>query len=435
MSYTQDSQMVFVLSCFIAIAIVNNKLDRVIALRLLKGIGVDPLKISTYLMVSAYILSIFIPNACACSLMIPIARATLNILDELGVCKAVEDNELESDDEPPQPSKVANAFYIGIAFAANIGGMLTYWYSESGYEFLEEFKNENLTTTELSVEISIVLLIFTIIYLQVIFLNLWRSKRPRRISFDNGSIRPTLDVLIQAESEDGTSSSVITGALMTVYICVLIVGKFLTHMEVFEITINIKYSTFVMLICLLAFVCPNNCSYMNYFLCRAPNAYKMSSSILPWSIIPKMMPWNYFLVYGSSLAFGVALEKSYLHIYLVEHLAATNNTTLKLMGFMAVSILLSLLGANHLVSRLLMIYGVNWASMTSSDPTYFALSLGFTSSLAFMLPISSVSNCFAAGWGNLRSKDIMIAGIGPTVFGYFLVFGVIELDKYLADIF
>ncbi|XP_058985532.1 Na(+)/dicarboxylate cotransporter 3-like [Musca domestica] len=44
MSYTQDSQMVFVLACFMAIAMVNNRLDRFLALRLLRTIGVNPMR-------------------------------------------------------------------------------------------------------------------------------------------------------------------------------------------------------------------------------------------------------------------------------------------------------------------------------------------------------------------------------------------------------
>ncbi|XP_061398703.1 protein I'm not dead yet-like, partial [Musca vetustissima] len=408
MSYTQDSQMVFVLSCFLAIAMVTNKLDRCIALRLLKIFGVNPARILTLLMILTFILSALIPNACACSLMIPIGRASLAIFDELGVCKVVEDSNVEEMDEgaPTYPSKVGNAFYIGIGFAANIGGMLTPWSSESGYEYLEKYKESQiLTSVAVSAVISIFLLIFTILYLQVIFLKLWHSKREKRITFNDVSHLPDLEVMIQMEKDDGIAGNVMTGFLMLIYICVLIAINVLEQLQYMENRVLIKYSTIVMLICLLAFICPNSCSHLNYFLCREPKQYKMSPSILPWSVIPKLMPWNYFLVYGSSLAYGMGLEKSGLQRYLMDHLVATNNNiTLHLMGLMAVTILLSTLGANHLVARVMMVQVM--LRQPNTENIYLALAVSLASNLAFVLPISSVSNCFAAGWGNLRSKDM-----------------------------
>ncbi|XP_011296091.3 protein I'm not dead yet-like [Musca domestica] len=310
--------------------------------------------------------------------------------------------------------------------------MLTPWSSEAGYEFLKIYKsNLQIGTFITSAATSILLLTFTMVYLQIAFLLLWRSKRKKQITFDAAALTPTLDVLIQGERENGVADIIITGLLMIVYVFVLIGARVVEEMQYLNDTVLIKYSTLVMLICLVAFVCPNNCSHLNYFLCREPNSYKMSPSILPWSAIPKLMPWNYFLVYGSSLAYGMALEKSGLPTYLMEHLeGVTNNMTLKLMGFMVIAILLTLLGANHLVARVLMMEAVKWATLDNEQPLFVALALCLTSTVAFLLPVSSVSNCFTAGWGNLKSKDMIIAGVGPTLFGYFLILGVIELQRY-----
>lgn len=112
--------MVFMLSCYLGIAMVNSKLDHYIALRYLKKIGLKPTRYTNIitdlsncwtnylpflfrllasLMILTFLLSSLIPDACACSIMIPITKAVIQILDEINVTNAIDDKVTLKDDE------------------------------------------------------------------------------------------------------------------------------------------------------------------------------------------------------------------------------------------------------------------------------------------------------------------------------------------------
>ncbi|XP_013113424.2 protein I'm not dead yet-like [Stomoxys calcitrans] len=441
MSYAQDSQMVFILSNYLAISIVHNKLDRYIALRFLKKFGVNPTRILPTLMILTFLLSIFIPDACACSLMIPLAKAILQILDEINVCKPIDNSILLKDDETPYPSKVANAFYIGIGYAANIGGMTTFWSSESGYEFQNVYNDTNaeanlfLKYIITALPVTICLLIFTIVYLEIIFLDLMWSKSERRITYDDEASVASLDVILNDNKQEKSAYVVVTLCLMVAFVILLIIVKILDQLGKENKHLYIKYSTFLMLICLIAFVCPVDFSFLNYFICQKPPVYKTSPSILPWSTIPKQMPWGHFLVYGSGLAFGVGINKAKVYKYLAEHLVESKSLVEKQLGFMGVGLLLSTMGANHLITKSMISLGIKASSLNNTDSSLFTIPITLACSLSFLLPVSSISNCFSSGWGNLRSRDIMLAGIGPTIVGFVLIFSFMFLGNVMTNLF
>lgn len=83
-------------------------------------------------MISSYLFTALLPHAFVCAIMMPTVGVILKFLDDLGVCKALDENKVIKDDETPYPSKVANAFYLGVAFAINIGSITTAIASEIG---------------------------------------------------------------------------------------------------------------------------------------------------------------------------------------------------------------------------------------------------------------------------------------------------------------
>lgn len=50
-------------------------------------------------MILTFLLSSLIPDACACSIMIPITKAVIQILDEINVTNAIDDKVTLKDDE------------------------------------------------------------------------------------------------------------------------------------------------------------------------------------------------------------------------------------------------------------------------------------------------------------------------------------------------
>lgn len=87
------------------------------------------------LMGIAFMMSGILPAGFVCALMFPITREVLVILNNISACKAIDESVELKDDEYPYPSLAANALYIGVAYAIDIGSLSTVVSQEAGVVF------------------------------------------------------------------------------------------------------------------------------------------------------------------------------------------------------------------------------------------------------------------------------------------------------------
>ncbi|XP_065358392.1 protein I'm not dead yet-like [Calliphora vicina] len=426
MSYARDSQMLFLLSTFIAATMEHSNLSKRYAFHILTLLSCDPRRILFILMISAYIFTAFLPAAIVCALMMPTTRAILQILDSISVCKEIDEAMQPKDDETPYPSKVSNAFYIGVAYAINIGSITTAIASDSGLALREQIKNEaSLSSLEnnfhlkyllSSLPVSLMLLVFTIYYLEIIFLGYKRSVSPaaQQIVHDTEASKAALEA-IKTDLPPYNAHMILTSILYFGSWIGITVGSLLSQ----EINDKLlKYSFNAMLLCFLYFVLPSNCDFCNYFRCSKPSEYKPAPSILTWNAVNKLTSWKYFFVHGSSLAFGLVMKNSSLHLFIGEGLLDINNLLAQQIGFIGLTILLTIMGANNFVADIMLNMGIKALGENSSALLLYPIT--WSCCMTFLLPVSSTANCFAGGWGNLRAKEMIMAGIGPTVFGFLM---------------
>lgn len=60
-------------------------------------------------------------------------------------------------------------------------------------------------------------------------------------------------------------------------------------------------------------------------------------------------------------------------------------------------------------------------------PLYLILPAGLACSMAFHLPVSTPPNAIVAGYANIKSKDMAIAGVGPTISSIIVLFAICQL--------
>ncbi|KAI8121486.1 Protein I'm not dead yet [Lucilia cuprina] len=426
MSYARDAQVLFLLCNFVAATIQHCNVNKRYAFFIMSSFSCDPKKLLLILMLTSYVLTTFLPPAIVCALMMPIIRAILQLLDQTSICKAIDEAVILKDDETPYPSKVANAFYIGVAYAINIGSITTSIASDSGLALREVIKNESslsnldnnfhLKYILFSLPVSLMLLIFTTLYLEFLFLGYKRSQSSaaQAITYEKESSRLALESVAQELPPYNTH--MILASVLYFGSCIGITVGSLVGQEINDKVV--KFSFNAMLLCFLYFVLPNNCDFCNYFRCSKPTEYKTSPSILTWAAANKLTPWKYFFVHGSSLAFGLVMKSSSLHLFIGDGLLRMKNLLAQQLGFIGLTMLLTLMGANSSVADLML--KMSLKAVGDNSAALLLYPIAWACCLTFLLPVSSTANCFAGGWGNLRAKEMILAGIGPTVFGFLL---------------
>ncbi|KAM7352119.1 protein I'm not dead yet-like [Cochliomyia hominivorax] len=428
MSYARDTQILLLLSIFIAATLEHCSLAKRLAFSIISGLSCNPKIILIILMIFSYILTAFLPAAFVCALIMPTVRSLLKFLDDISICKSIDESKELKDDERLYPSKVANAFYLGVAYAINIGGLSTAIASDSGLALRDIIERESSLRDMdnyfhfkyllLSLPLSLILLLFTIFYLEIIFLGYLRSQSltAQQIAFDREASKAALEE-VGKELPPYNVHMILVGMLFFGSCIGVIVSSFL------ETEINdklLKYSFNAMLLCFLYFILPSNLDFCNYFRCSKPSNYKPAPSVLTWSVVNKLTPWIYFFVHGSSVAFGVLMKKSELQLFLGEGLQNEKNLFVQQVGFMGLTAILTLMGCNNIVAEIMLNMAMK-AKGNGDGAALLMYPITWSCCLTFLLPVSSTANCFAGGWGDVRAKEVMLAGIGPLLFGFLIM--------------
>lgn len=129
-------------------------------------------------------------------------------------------------------------------------------------------------------------------------------------------------------------------------------------------------------------------------------------SILSWSLVNKMTPWSYVFAFGSTAAIGLAMKDSSLHMFVGDNIVNMNNFILQCVSVMAMTVVMTQIGSTKYVTEImtklstLITFGKN-------SPAALFYPIIWCSNLTFLLPVSSLANCYGCGWGNVRAKDVV----------------------------
>ena len=398
-----DSNIFLYMGGFIlALAVERWGLHRRFAIGLLMLLGTSGASILLGMMLATALLSMWISNTAATTIMLPIA---------LGVCRWL-DGEDDSRDRPSQSRRegsAASMLLLSIAYAATIGGMATTIGTPTNGVALNVLKQQGIEISFLSWlmiagPIALLILVTTWIVLLLYFKQGFRSASPRAAD----SLRSEWDKLGRMRYEEW---AVLTIFLLTASawifrgpIQAIATGSFGAVMQ------RIDDTVIAMVGALLLFVVPAN--------------LKARKFLLDWQALSGL-PWGVLLIFGGGLSLAAAMQGSGLVQEMESGLEVLKGWPI---GWMLLAIVIAIVFLSEMAS--------NVAIATAFTPIVFAMALAIdgspkqlviaatlAASCGFMLPVATPPNAIVFGTGRIDQQQMLRVGLILNILSSLIVAG------------
>ena len=398
-----DSNIFLYMGGFIlALAVERWGLHRRFAIGLLMLLGTSGASILLGMMLATALLSMWISNTAATTIMLPIA---------LGVCRWL-DGEDDSRDRPSQSRRegsAASMLLLSIAYAATIGGMATTIGTPTNGVALNVLKQQGIEISFLSWlmiagPIALLILVTTWIVLLLYFKQGFRSASPRAAD----SLRSEWDKLGRMRYEEW---AVLTIFLLTASAWIFrgpiqaaATGSFGAVMQ------RIDDTVIAMIGALLLFVVPAN--------------LKARKFLLDWQALSGL-PWGVLLIFGGGLSLAAAMQGSGLVQEMESGLEVLKGWPI---GWMLLAIVIAIVFLSEMAS--------NVAIATAFTPIVFAMALAIdgspkqlviaatlAASCGFMLPVATPPNAIVFGTGRIDQQQMLRVGLILNILSSLIVAG------------
>ena len=154
----------------------------------------------------------------------------------------------------------------------------------------------------------------------------------------------------------------------------------------------------------------------------------VSRPLLEWDMVQKTLPWDVILLLGGGFALADAVLVSGLNALLGEYLSVLHDlpaNVVALLLMILVSVTTSV-ASNVATASIFVPVVAGLADSMGIHPLLFMLSATLTSSLAFVLPVSTPPNAIAFSSGRLAVMDMIKVGTCLNVLGVLAVLLVLD---------
>lgn len=405
--YMDPIMFLFIGGFIIAIAIERWDLHKRIALRILMAVGSSPARILGGIMLTTYLISLWISNTATVMMMIAAVTAIIQRI------------ELDAKHDT---NKLTMGLLIGLAYAATIGGMGTLVGTPPNmvfYRFYEKAFPENqdmdfATWFAIGFPISLALLILAFFVLRYMFI----PKKDNH-AFNKSYFKDEYKGLGPMSYEE----KIISG----IFVCTTLLwftrsdidfGSFTMTgwKSIFPKPENIQDGTVAIAMALLLFFIPSRS--------------EEGRMLLRWEEAKKL-PFHIILLFGSGFALAKGFETSGLSIWLAGKLYFMQDAN-PFVLVLSVCILVTVISefASNLASiQLVLPILLPLVSTLGVHPLLLMLPATFAASLGFMLPVATGPNTIIYASGRIKVKDMMRAGLAINIIGILLITAAIMLWK------
>lgn len=402
-AYANDIIFLFTGGFLIAFAIEKWNLHKRIALRIMLAIGSEPEKIMLGMMLSSYILSMWISNVATTMMLLPAA---------LSIVKQFECEDKKSF------LRFSTALLLSIAYASSIGGTATLVGTAPNIIFMGFF-NENFPELPamsfakwimFGLPVSAIFLVIAYFLFKKLFL-----KNLKLANVSLNYCQQEYEKLGKMSREEITVSVVFfITILLWLFRENIVFGTFEIKgwSNLFPESKFITDSTVAMLMASLLFLIPSG----------------KKENILTWEE-GKKIPMGILFLFGGGFALAKGISASGLSDWLGENLKGLEGIHPVIMVIILCTFMTffteisSNTAATYLVLPILMAL----AKSTDISPLVIMVPVVFSASYAFMLPVATPPNTIVFGTELIQSKDMIRIGIWLNLIGIVLMTSAIFL--------
>ena len=404
--YMDNIIFLFIGGFILAFALERWNLHKRLALRILTAVGMKPSNILLGVMLTAYLISMWISNT-ACVMMLLSAVLALIIHVE----EHIQDEKAKK--------KFAAALLIGLAYSASIGGMATLVGTPTNMIFYRAYKEAFPTSDavnfvswmKIGIPVSLALLVFTWFLLRYIFI---RGKS--KLGIEKNYFRKSYKELGPMNYEERIVLFVfsLTALLWFTRSAIDFGGmKFPGWASLFG-----KHAEYVQdsTVAIFAAIC----------LFLIPSKQAPGQSIITWREAEKL-PFDIILLFGGGFALAYGFDSSGLSIWLAGKLNILNGLPVPLIiaGMCLLVTIISEFASNVASIQLMLPILIALYKPLGVEPLMLLIPATLAASLGFMLPVATAPNTIVFGSKRIRVADMYKAGFWVDVAGIVIITAVV----------
>ncbi|XP_012161609.1 protein I'm not dead yet [Ceratitis capitata] len=429
-AYFPNAILLFFGSLVVALAIEYSNLHKRIAYIVLQIVGAKLYRLHFSMLFITMFVSMWISNSAATAMMCPVIKGTLEEMSSQGVVEMWDSSKVLGPEDAPYPSRVAIAFYLGVAYAASIGGLGTLIGTGTNIAFKGLFERafpesdvmEFLPFIAFNIPPMLVNTTLMALGLQWQFMGLFRGAG-KKLSVTKEAEEGARAVIKEKAKELGKISchEIQVGIFFLLMIVLFLARKpGMGGLKGFADVLKekkIKSSCGLLGVSFLLFSLPIHYLCMKYFFCRKPSEEGTPRPLLDWDWFTVRHSWGLLYLLAGGFALAEGADKSNFAAYVGESLSALKVLppwVLQLFCF-CLAVFCTAFTSNVAMCNILIPILINLSLSVKINPAYICLPAALGMSMAFHLPVSTPPNAIVAAYGNIRTKDMAIGGVIPTI--------------------
>jgi solute carrier family 13 (sodium-dependent dicarboxylate transporter), member 2/3/5 len=375
--YASPIIFLFMGGFFLALGLEEYGLHKRIALNLVKLTGTSANGIIFGFMLATGFLSMWISNTASTIMMLPIATTVISLIRQ-------------SIDDSKGLDLFSVALMLGIAYAANIGGMATIIGTPPNVVFVGYA--EQLLKTEIDfskwmlmgIPISSLLLLLTFLFLTRILYRNNLGKMTAVTELINSEV-----IKLGPMGREEKTVAIIFGLTASMWIFKLPINTLIGHAVLND-------TATAMIGGILMFAVPVN--------------LKKGYGLVPWEAT-KRLPWGILLLFGGGMTLAKAMETTGL-IQIIADIVAQNPMSAILVYLILIGSMLFLteLMSNVALATIYIPVVIGIANGLGLNPLLLSIPVAMAASCAFMMPISTPPNAIVFSSGHIRMKQMIKTG-------------------------
>nr|XP_045015089.1 solute carrier family 13 member 5 isoform X4 [Jaculus jaculus] len=464
--YMKDTNMLFLGSLIVAVAVERWNLHKRIALRVLLWVGTKPARLMLGFMSVTAFLSMWISNTATTAMMVPIVEAMMQQMEATSTAtracrkrpepvdkgKAIElpgstvvfEDPTMQRQEDRDKKNMYKAMNLCVCYAASIGGTATLTGTGPNVVLLGQMQELFPDSKDLLNFASWFGFAFPNMLIMLLLSWLWLQCFYMRFNFKKSCVccgakkkngeKAAYQVLLEEYQKLGPLSF----AEVNVLICfLLLIGLWFSRDPGFmpgwlsiawedEKTKYASDATVAIFVAILLFIMPSQKPKFNF--CSQTEEERTASfyppALLDWKMTQEKVPWGIVLLLGGGFALAKGCEASGLSEWMgnqMEPLSSVHPA--------AITLILSFLVAastectsNVATTTLFLPIFASMSRSIGLNPLYVMIPCTLSASFAFMLPVATPPNAIVFAYGHLKVSDMIKTGAVMNIIGVLCVF-------------